>query len=787
MVSLVWHRWPLLLLWFFLWSDVAPVLVVATSSSSWNQSANEHLPRQQQSQQPQLSSPPVDCGLYVAPSTLGEGAGLGVFYTGQDNLAASTILQEELVVPLLFRDWQKPKHFQQYPYLHNPNKKKKKINHNHQDGALWFRYIWEREAIVNVQEEDDDTSVQVVFVPGIGCTVNSFLDMANIESAHGARYNRAGIRRGDPGAGAFTPYHGSVTRVKPGAVLEPGMELFADYGDAWIPDIPGVQITLNDNMNQAEDFLRQDYLPFVTKQLLPKLITKDAGSSTQQQQVETQQRHDRLLEGLWNLTRDFPLHPDPKVFSVLPKSPVTWADILDQYQRMTKVQALLVLVMAKITHDGKLNTTINSTTEDDDDEEHKFHNNDYSVYKEPFSLIRYFLRQQGKRSLEYLQQNGKCWDHMRPGISSIANAGRGAFASRDLPQGTIVGYAPLIHVGTHGYPLYSIPYNNKHGYSYYKKLDLIVNYAFGHANSTVLLSPYGSMVNYINHAPPASRTTNLSSTTTTTTTLTANVRIAWPQEELLAHKPSWLQKDVHFLTHAYDTIGLSFDYIALRDIQEGEEILMDYGIEFEQAWERHLTRNWKAPADADTYVHSSEYKKSRLLRTVRELAQDPYPPNLQTLCIPTYSRNSTNKNYYDYYDYNLHPRTSKNAGLRPKQVPCQVLRRRKQPQAPPPPPPPSSNSGNDPPRPSPPNEKATPTVFYYTVELELDASQEPSSTGTPTSTATSSRVVVHKVPRHAIFLTDRPQSQDWHLPHTFRHPIMIPNDIFPESWKNGGP
>ena len=39
-------------------------------------------------------------------------------------------------------------------------------------------------------------------------------------------------------------------------------------------------------------------------------------------------------------------------------------------------------------------------------------------------------------------------------------------------------------------------------------------------------------------------------------------------------------------------------------------------------------------------------------------------------------------------------------------------------------------------------------------------------------------------PREAIFLTDRIMSQDWHLPNTFRHPIGIPDDIFPEQWKN---
>ena len=29
-----------------------------------------------------------------------------------------------------------------------------------------------------------------------------------------------------------------------------------------------------------------------------------------------------------------------------------------------------------------------------------------------------------------------------------------------------------------------------------------------------------------------------------------------------------------------------------------------------------------------------------------------------------------------------------------------------------------------------------------------------------------------------------PFTNDWHLPNTFRHPILLPNDMFPKSWQN---
>ena len=100
----------------------------------------------------------------------------------------------------------------------------------------------------------------------------------------------------------------------------------------------------------------------------------------------------------------------------------------------------------------------------------------------------------------------------------------------------------------------------------YDKPDLIINYSFGHKNSTVLLTPYGGMVNYINHAPSADRVPGAEPT--------ANVKVQWPKRELIAHKPWWLNKDTAFLRDTTEKIGLSFEYVALRDIKEGEEVFM---------------------------------------------------------------------------------------------------------------------------------------------------------------------------------------------------------------------
>ena len=73
---------------------------------------------------------PAECGLYMAPSTLGEGANLGM-YAGT-NIAKGVDIQQEIAIPLLFRDWEGPSFFHQYPNV---------VEGDHDDGALWFRYV----------------------------------------------------------------------------------------------------------------------------------------------------------------------------------------------------------------------------------------------------------------------------------------------------------------------------------------------------------------------------------------------------------------------------------------------------------------------------------------------------------------------------------------------------------------------------------------------------------------------------------------------------------------------
>jgi hypothetical protein len=561
----------------------------------------------------------VECGVYMAPSTIGV-ANLGIYTSSA--LAEGTIVNyPEIAIPLLFRDWG--------------------YHGNNPDGTLWDRYIWDH-GVADIEPKLNDLKREdggAVFVPGVGCTINSRLELNNIFSTHGSSYDTAGLTRAsDPGAGAFSPYHSSVTTIA--RPVKAGAELFAQYGDTWIPEIPGAIITTDETMDLADDFL-EDYAEWVKGASLPNDVA----------------------EGLWNLTKEFP--KGGFILGAMPQA--DWGSV-------------------------------------------KTHLEDSTTSKES-STVRHFISEIGHRTPEWLQEYGKCQDHLKPGRSTISQAGRGVFASRNLPKGTVVGYAPLVHIGNQR-DILQIPYPATTRSGNYTQEDLIINYSFGHKNSTLLLTPYGAMVNYINHHRDR-----------------ANVKVQWPVKELVAHKPEWLTKDIDYLTNLHEKIGLSFDYVALRDLKEGEEIFMDYGDDWIEAWDQHV-KNWKPVPDADNYVHSTEWTEPTL-RTLEEVSENPYPPNLHTLCKESYRVQGT-KNIFMPVLRNHQERRY-----------CDVLERF------------PDNKGG----------------YYYTVKIFL-----------PDDAAA---VVVEQVlAPDGVQLMDKLQSADWHLPNGFRHPISIPDDVLPDSWRN---
>jgi len=190
------------------------------------------------------------------------------------------------------------------------------------------------------------------------------------------------------------------------------------------------------------------------------------------------------------------------------------------------------------------------------------------------------LQQNATRSIDWLDTNGKCIDHIVSDISTLEGAGKGAFARRNLPKNTIITGTPLLHFPNEKwFDMYEYQTcedgrmvrditNGPYGQQ------LLLNYCFGHPSTSLVLCPYGSGANYINHNKTR-----------------ANVKVRWSQDGVTNHHAEWLQKHPNDFFEDYST-KVAIDYIAIRDISEGEELLLDYGDVWEDKWNQ-LVRDWE--------------------------------------------------------------------------------------------------------------------------------------------------------------------------------------------------
>jgi len=183
------------------------------------------------------------------------------------------------------------------------------------------------------------------------------------------------------------------------------------------------------------------------------------------------------------------------------------------------------------------------------------------------------------RGVDWLTENGACIDNLRAGTSTLPGAGRGAFARRAIPRGEVVAPAPLLALKRDDLVIYGTDESQDHyrdtlNFDQIAGQELLLNYCYGDPESQLLLLPYSPMVNYINHDGKA-----------------PNAKIRWPDERsstlLLGRGPGeWL--DLHPLDVLDKSGRLMMEVVALRDIAEGEEVFVDYGSEWNDAWERYI-------------------------------------------------------------------------------------------------------------------------------------------------------------------------------------------------------
>ncbi len=332
-------------------------------------------------------------------------------------------------------------------------------------------------------------------------------------------------------------------------------------------------------------------------------------------------------------------------------------------------------------------------------------------------------RPSGKHTVESLRQTSYCLDNLVPGKSEVQHAGRGAFAKRDLAVGTIVAPVPVLPLSSDS--LKTAKEHESTGRVVVTE-QLVRNYCYGHQNSSLLLYPYSSMTNLINHSSKGE----------------ANVKLRWSEgSKALFDKPI---PDLQG-----PTSRLLLELVSTRSIRAGEEILLDYGKVWEQAWNAHV-QNWKFQTSVSSHISSQDANRNKtleILRTASELQTNPYPDNLFTSCFFRLNMEGAvadHSNEQHVFRWMETPRlTEQSRNLRP----CVVVDRHK------------SLSGE----------------ALYTVRIFNRPGLAPDErvpTGRP--------YIVEGVPRYAIEFSDKLYTTDQHLENAFRKEIGL--DAFPHQW-----
>eukprot|EP00536_Pseudo-nitzschia_multiseries_P016873 jgi/Psemu1/328368/estExt_fgenesh1_pg.C_12720001 len=338
------------------------------------------------------------------------------------------------------------------------------------------------------------------------------------------------------------------------------------------------------------------------------------------------------------------------------------------------------------------------------------------------------------RSPEWLQQHGICADNIRVQPATDPSMGRGAFANRFLSKGRVISPAPLqIYPNRNNF---MAPQNveerkmlEKKRNIKYENDQLLVNYSFQPKGSTLLLYPYGPGVGLINHANKTSGK--------------INAVLQW-SEHHMNHGKQWLDSSFsldQFWKMQYPG-SLILDVVALRDIWEGEEIFIDYGTEWEAAWDEHV-KNWK-PSRTDDYVYPFDEMARhndpvKPYRTLSEQKNNPYAHNLMTVCnTRNWSRSRKERQKWRL------------GRCWPEEVDeCIILDR-----------------------------KYDESMKTYLYEVQLWPNEGETQDGkTP-------KYIDYDVPHSAIRFVDKPFLSDQHIPTAFRHPIGFPEELTPPFWKN---
>ena len=359
------------------------------------------------------------------------------------------------------------------------------------------------------------------------------------------------------------------------------------------------------------------------------------------------------------------------------------------------------------------------------------------------------------RTPDWIKNNGMCLENIVPKVSTLPSAGQGAFAQFRMRRGEIVAPAPLLQI---------VDKNALNLYNQDMEIigtQLVLNYCFGHQESTLLLCPNSNAV-LINHCSTRRKQCGPQG---------PNAKVQWSS----GWDPSsdqWRRMTLEQMA-AEAGRGLAFEIVATRDIAAGEEIFIDYGPIWEKAWDDHV-QTWKPPARPAGFVSAKEANENDgpvLEELVSgDLRKEVNHPYLFTGCVYYESRDDRHEYYKQegvdwksrsdkeilewyaddasggWYSYK-YPEEGYKHHSDYTHWPCSVLREQKD--------------------------------GRYVVRIH----QNPYFSGQPWHENNLPRLLVN-YPRSAIHYFVQPRASDQQLANAFRQWIQIPEDMFPSQWKN---
>lgn len=681
------------------------------------------------------------CGLYMAISSI-PNAGWGL-YAGRDLVANSTTDLEDwkdvmiqlvdtqshnlaLVHELL---WNKGRSLMERS---NPQLKERRIRALLQQHALLLdNYVWS--SVETGAYYDADTVESIA--PGLGMLANGHTGLFNLEqqvcdytqfqtfvSSSNVSDQRRQQRR-NPRVGASSYYQDCGVRIT--RDVPAGHELLAKYGDDWFMDRKD---TFGDDVSYTMDYVSVD-----------KLI------QVWQQKVQQEEDGDAIYASWEKLLKDYDTVFPPGSRRILPKS------------------AYDALRM------------------------------DYSPDNTRNNSIAYLEIPDVIRSMEWLKQHGLCVDHIRvvnaaviPTAQSTPSSQqlpwnavpldheRSAVARRFRPAGSLVAPAPLMHLSRDQLAMLLVDVSHSSSEEndtrsgrvvLWRGHQLLLNYCYGHPDSSILLFPYSPGVNLINHYLD-----NTTSTTTTTDERHPNVALRWSKS--MTH-PEWLEWNTTTVLEQNST-GLMMEFYAIRDIHEGDELLLDYGPAWQSAWDEHV-QEWNRRLEQldlassvetamtvlsnvgtkNDYLSAKEYYRECLdtidlnSSHVECLAQIPSWTELRCLVRPSVVEAGEAGSKLDgdtVFDWTP---LKGNTTMMDQSIPCHVL----------------SKDGD---------------TGTYIVQAELLVHNQT----TETLTAPRTTRTIRNVPLTGFFLVDRRYTNNQLLRHAFRHEIALPEAMVPSAWRD---